>query len=294
MNTTFTFELISQWDKIWKGQDLYKAIENCRKDDLLNSIFAKYLPKNDKILEAGCGIGSWVVYLKELGYDIIGVDIVPYCIQLCKKVFPSVDIRVGDVRSLNFPDNFFGGYISLGVVEHMIEGPEVVLKEAKRVLKNGGVGIFTVPAFNYFQKIYFPLRNIIATALKENNFLRKILKKDLIVNKKEFKIKLQEIRRNLRSGLWPILGVQEGKPVFCEYRYPRNYLDKIFIEMGFKIIVSKPAFYPVVFYSTFGSIMMRNKSLTELNIFGKILKKFFDFFGPYFFNMYLLYVVRKI
>lgn len=290
----FTKEIISQWKKTWSTENLLESIKHCSKDKVLLPIFLKYLPKNDKILEAGCGIGSWLVYLNKIGYDIVGVDIVEDCIRICKTQFPEIDIRLGDVRKLDFPDEFFGGYISLGVVEHMIEGPKQTLLEAKRVLKKGGVAIITVPAYNYFLKIYFPIRKTIIDFFRYSSLIRKFFKKSVILNKYEFKRKMFIIKKNLKKELWPIISIVEGMPVFSEYRYPRGYLDRVLKDFGFEILVSKPIFYPIVFYSTFGRWVMKDKRLDELNIIGKIINVFFKLFGPNFFNAYFLYVVKKI
>jgi SAM-dependent methyltransferase len=52
---------------------------------------------------------------------------------------------VGDVHELPFRDGSFASYLSFGVLEHFPFGPEPALREAHRVLRNGGVAVLTVP-----------------------------------------------------------------------------------------------------------------------------------------------------
>jgi SAM-dependent methyltransferase len=57
------------------------------------------------------------------------------------------------VTKLETGDNFYDGYISLGVVEHREAGPEPFLAEAYRVLKPGGYALITVPYINPFRQL---------------------------------------------------------------------------------------------------------------------------------------------
>ena len=296
----FTEEIIYQWHKKWSSENLQRAIENCKKDSIILPYILKYLPKNGIILEAGCGLGQWVVYLSGLGYNIVGVEIVPYCIEICKTYFPNVDIRVGDVRNLPFPDAYFDGYISIGVIEHMIEGPESTLKEMWRVLKPGGIAILTVPSFNYFLRIWYPFRRIFVEFFKYNNLVRKILGKPLYYyDKEKTKSKLRKIKKHLRAGFWPIIGTDVViGPFFIEYKYKRGQLDNFLRLFNFEIIESVPIYHPLIFHDVFGDIFCKKNSPgtkendLKTNLIGKVLNKIFCWLSPHIFNYVYLYVVR--
>jgi SAM-dependent methyltransferase len=115
--------------------------------------FLSHLPKEGKILEAGCGIGQMVVALKARGYDVEGVEFSAKTVAMVKGYLPDCPVRVGDVRGLDYPDGHFAGYISLGVVEHFREGPSEILAEAARVLKPGGTMLISVPRFNPLRRM---------------------------------------------------------------------------------------------------------------------------------------------
>jgi SAM-dependent methyltransferase len=69
----------------------------------------------------------------------------PYII---KAVAPQLNVRVGDIYALDYPDNTFGGYISIGIFEHNPEGPLQGLREVRRVLHPEGVAFIAVPFLN--------------------------------------------------------------------------------------------------------------------------------------------------
>ena len=112
---------------------------------LLGYVFQKYLPKRGRILEAGCGLGQFVLALCARGYNCIGIDYAHKAIQNLKKYFPDIPVMAGDVCHLNIKDESLDAYISLGVVEHFREGPVIPLREAFRVLKKRGTLIVSVP-----------------------------------------------------------------------------------------------------------------------------------------------------
>lgn len=74
----------------------------------------------------------------------IGVEYSQELVNFAKEKFPYLEIVKGDIQSLNFPDNSFDLAIAAAVIEH-IPYPDKVVKEAKRVLRPGGIFILTSP-----------------------------------------------------------------------------------------------------------------------------------------------------
>ena len=137
------------WTERWGDEtldDLVKGAEKSR--PMLVKAFSKYLPRKGKILEAGCGLGPWVKILLERGYDIEGIDSSEMTIDRAKAFDASLPVSVGNVLKLDYPDEYFDGYISKGVAEHFEDGPTAMLVEAHRVLKHDGILMITVPHFN--------------------------------------------------------------------------------------------------------------------------------------------------
>ena len=111
------------WDSFFIKQaipDLVKSTERHQ----ITPILLKYLPREGKILEGGRGYGTNVVFYRDLGYDIEGIDWSPKCIETIKAHDSSLPVKLGNVLSLPYGDNYFKAYISLGVAEHFQEGPQ--------------------------------------------------------------------------------------------------------------------------------------------------------------------------
>ena len=138
------------WDGQWKSFSHPKIHEMAQHGHLwqFEDLFTTYLPKKGRVLEAGCGLGQYVLALRVRGYEIEGVEWASETAQTVCSLYPDLPIRVADVTKLDVPDGFYSGYISLGVMEHALEGPEVFLSEAWRVLEPDGLAIISVPFFN--------------------------------------------------------------------------------------------------------------------------------------------------
>jgi SAM-dependent methyltransferase len=102
------------------------------------------------ILEAGCGPGPWVHFVDTLDKSCIGVDFDVKTLTESRQYIPrelkSSSFSGGDVTDLPFKDEVFGGYISLGVIEHFDdETIKKTFSEAYRVLAPGGIAFFLIP-----------------------------------------------------------------------------------------------------------------------------------------------------
>jgi ubiquinone/menaquinone biosynthesis C-methylase UbiE len=69
----------------------------------------EFLPRNELILEAGCGLGPKLLYFEEKDYRIIGVDYVLPALARVKKYNSTVKLAQSDVHCLPFQDDTFGG-----------------------------------------------------------------------------------------------------------------------------------------------------------------------------------------
>lgn len=142
------------WDAHWRhylSERIYRKAERGHLE-YLNPVI-HYVPRSGRILEAGCGMGQYVLALKARGFDVEGVDFGEETIAAVKQMRPDLPVRVGDVTRLDVPDGSYRGYISLGVVEHRREGPEPFLREAYRVLEPGGMALVSVPYFHPIRRL---------------------------------------------------------------------------------------------------------------------------------------------
>ncbi|HEV8537985.1 MAG TPA: class I SAM-dependent methyltransferase [Bacteroidota bacterium] len=137
----------------WQGETVEQNIALCPFQSI-EPLFRKLLPKTGKILEAGCGLGRWVFYLRNLGYDVVGIDLSHDAIDAAKAYDRSVPILYKDVAHTEFEDRSFSAVISLGVVEHFEEGPQGVFEETFRILRDDGLFFITVPFQNMLRILF--------------------------------------------------------------------------------------------------------------------------------------------
>lgn len=124
----FTREVANStfWDDHWNFTDLRKVAFSVSRYSLVVKLTTKFLNfSNEPILEGGCGTGQYVFALKKAGFECIGVDYAKNTVKKINELIPEIDVQYGDVRKLNFDDNFFAGYWSPGVIEHFLEGSDI-------------------------------------------------------------------------------------------------------------------------------------------------------------------------
>jgi len=110
------------------------------------------LKKGMKMLEPGCGRGEFLNNFKEMGLDVVGVDISPEAANFEN----GLDVKICDIENENLPfdSNTFDVIYSKSFMEHLYY-PERYLEEAYRVLKPGGILITLVPDWESNYKKYF-------------------------------------------------------------------------------------------------------------------------------------------
>ena len=144
------------WDEIWKVHEPTHLLAVAQRDPLSDHLL-KHLPAQGLILEGGCGLGQYIVYLRDRGYNVIGGDLSPTALRIHRQAYPNSPLLSLDLRRMLFPDDAFQGHISLGVVEHLEEGPLEMLHEFYRTLAPGGVLLISVPWVNGYRRLTMPL-----------------------------------------------------------------------------------------------------------------------------------------
>lgn len=100
---------------------------------------SQYLPsgREAKILDVGCGKGRFSRKLKDLGFEVIGLEPSTGLVKIAKKNNPDILFVEASATKMPFPDDTFDILICVSVLEH-IPDTQKALQEMARVLKNGG------------------------------------------------------------------------------------------------------------------------------------------------------------
>ncbi len=179
---THGYPLISR-PNIFLPKVFYKVIGRIFQHQI-GYFFPPYI-KDGKVLDVGCGNGSYLAKLRELGWDVYGVEQNKKIGDWARQNL-SLNIFSGDFESSKFPDNHFDVINFTHVFEHLPD-LKVSLNEVQRVLKKGGLLIIDVPnVASVEQKIFGKYWSGWAPPLHLFHFSPSIIKK--ILNENGFEI----------------------------------------------------------------------------------------------------------
>lgn len=160
-------EIRSHYDR-----EYYRPLlESYRKKDRftryrLEKVFEIYGPKRgEKVLDLGCGVGTFSMELARMGVEVTGLDYSEESISICRRLAQDLNLKaefvLADATSTGFASASFDVIICADLVEHLyLEVFERLIGEVKRVLKVGGKLIIWTPNPGHIFE-YMKQRNII-------------------------------------------------------------------------------------------------------------------------------------
>jgi len=101
------------------------------------------MARTERFLDIGCGSGSSVRAVADIGWDAIGIDIDPVLVELGRSKL-DVDLRCATLQESHLDGNQFQFIRLRDVIEHL-PNPYGVLVEVKRLLVPGGVALIVTP-----------------------------------------------------------------------------------------------------------------------------------------------------
>ncbi len=113
---------------------------------MVYALLRAWAPAGGRVLDVGCGTGMTLQELPS-GYRGLGLDPAPEALVLCRGRGLTRLAR-GSATELPLADASVDAVLALDIVEH-IEDDRRALVEMARVLRPGGVGVITVPAFPF-------------------------------------------------------------------------------------------------------------------------------------------------
>lgn len=107
------------------------------------------------ILDAGCGPGHWTEYLRQLGANVEGIDVVPEFVGSARQRFPQVTFRLGTLDAIPIKTGDLAGLLAWYSVIHVApDRLPAILGEFARCLTPGGsllLGFFEGPRVEPFE-----------------------------------------------------------------------------------------------------------------------------------------------
>lgn len=112
-------------------------------------IFSKYLTSG-KLLDVGCGTGEFLSYMKDKGYNVVGIE--PSKIAYEKAKIKKIEVYNYGLNEFLLKSEIFDIINMTNVLEH-IPNPLETIKMCKNLLKKGGIIRIKVPNdFNELQE----------------------------------------------------------------------------------------------------------------------------------------------
>ncbi len=146
VNNDFYDDLGERW---FEGDD--HAISLLRREGLLKTayvreVFDRYgIEPGARVLDVACGAGLISIPLADAGYHVEGVDLAEGALKVARSRVPEgavATFRTADALDLDVPDGTVDAVLLLDMLEH-VERPDRVLAEAGRVVRPGGVVLFS-------------------------------------------------------------------------------------------------------------------------------------------------------
>ena len=136
------------YEKIWRRSLADKSDFSCsRIEEAVN-----LLGKGNRLLDIGCGEGTFAVLAKEKFKHVFGID---FSIKALRKAnIRNITVIKNNLNKvgISFQSDTFDMVTCLDVIEHVFE-PEKLIQEAFRVLKNDGILILTTPNIRFVDHI---------------------------------------------------------------------------------------------------------------------------------------------
>ena len=119
----------------------------------LYELLAPHVRAEDAVLDVGCAVGGFLSFLQRQGFTRLhGVDMAQAYVTQGRQLGHAIEL--GQAEALPYADASFDLLVVEQVLEHLID-PVIALREARRVLKEGGVLCIGVPDAARYDALYY-------------------------------------------------------------------------------------------------------------------------------------------
>jgi 2-polyprenyl-3-methyl-5-hydroxy-6-metoxy-1,4-benzoquinol methylase len=108
--------------------------------------------RQGRVLDVGCGNGERLELLKQLGWNVKGLDLDRQAVNAARQ--KGLEADCGELKTMGYPADSFDAVIMSHVIEH-VPHPGELLSECARVLKPGGRLVMLTPNAESFGLNYY-------------------------------------------------------------------------------------------------------------------------------------------
>lgn len=216
----------------------------------------RLLKKDGTYLDAGCGIGGWVLFLNKLRYKTEGIDPNSGAIRAMSEYDPDLSLKIASTSAIPYKNEHFDGVLSIGSLEYLEGDVETSLREMHRVIKSGGFVCIEVPLENTLRRLFY--------------------------------IPLKKLEGILKSG--------SQKPTFVYYLFRKEELAQLIESAGFSVESILPhdlsdSKSHFGLYSNWP--FLRGAKPYELNILGRLIKAICNGISPWIAPTGIVVIAKK-
>ncbi len=125
----------------WRWSDIHRVLKKFFKNE-----------KGLKIFDVGCGFSQALIYFKNHGYQVCGMEIADEAVDYAKR--EGIDVSKGGIGDIDKVSGTFDIVLMLDVLEHLPRPVEALVSLREMVLKQSGLLVIDVPNdYNEFQKV---------------------------------------------------------------------------------------------------------------------------------------------
>lgn len=119
---------------------------------LARDLLGPWLPRSERLLDAGCGPGGNGAWLAEYG-DVVGVDVSPDALEFVRARRPATTPVRASIGALPFADECYDAVVGITVL-YTVPDDDAALRELARVTRRGGALLLVEPAFAAFARTH--------------------------------------------------------------------------------------------------------------------------------------------
>jgi SAM-dependent methyltransferase len=126
-----------------KLMDVKQSFWNKYLDEYWTFKLLKKAVRGKRVLDLGCGSGIRTRKLVGMGAKTTGIDFSKTLIEIARKDNPNIPFYIGDIRKTPFRSAEFD-VVNSNLVLHYFKDLKPIFKETQRILKKGGIFIFSL------------------------------------------------------------------------------------------------------------------------------------------------------
>jgi SAM-dependent methyltransferase len=107
-----------------------------------------------RVLDIGCGSGAYLARMRDLGWNVVGLDISPHGVTATR--LRGIEAYEGQLPHPSIPPESVD-VVNFGAVLEHVHDPHRFLAAARQTVKPGGLLVFSVPNFDSWARRFFGL-----------------------------------------------------------------------------------------------------------------------------------------